>query len=156
MRVAEAVMTETRRIAIDGTTKQMGVNFEVNFMFGRTTRASCPGAAHRLPNPENGCDDVEKVFVNNLGLTRSQAAALMGVHTIGKASLQNSGYSGWWQDEQNVARFNNNYYISIVNHEWGSSALSSGKALWIREDSKWHPEVQKEGRSIIAAFGCEQ
>merc|ERR1719337_53181 len=75
-----------------------------------------------------------------------QTAALMGVHTIGKASLENSGYSGWWQDEQNVARFNNNYYISIVNHGWGPAQLSSGKSQWNREDTNHdqgnlHPEM---------------
>lgn len=115
---AEAVMTETRRIAIDGTTKQMNLNFEVNFKFGRTTRASCPGAADRLPNPENGCADVDKVFVKNLGLTRSQAAALMGVHTLGRAQHENSGYEGWWSDPVNSRKFNNNYFASMLVKGW--------------------------------------
>jgi len=123
-------------------------DFHDRFMYGRSTRATCADAV-ALPNPANGCAANEVTFLGSdaFGMTWRQTAALMGVHTIGKATLQNSGYSGWWQDEQNVARFNNNYYISIVNHGWGPSVKASGKSQWDRIDTfhddagRQHPEM---------------
>jgi hypothetical protein len=121
--------------------------FHNSFLYGRTTSATCVDAV-ALPNPFDGCVANEVTFLapDAFGMTWRQTAALMGVHTIGKATLQNSGYNGWWQDEQNVARFNNNYYISIVNHGWGPAVESSGKSQWNREDSNsdsghLHPEM---------------
>eukprot|EP00438_Fugacium_kawagutii_P033424 Skav208971 [mRNA] locus=scaffold1694:38869:41238:- [translate_table: standard] len=31
-------------------------------------------------------------------ITVALAAALMGVHTLGKCRIENSGYDGWWSD----------------------------------------------------------
>jgi len=122
-------------------------DFANNFMYGRLTSASCANAV-ALPNPLHGCRANEVTFLapDAFNLTWRQTTALMGVHTIGKASRENSGYSGWWQDEDNVARFNNNYYISIVNHGWGPGTSLGGKAQWIREDFNHdngaaHPEM---------------
>jgi hypothetical protein len=118
------------------------------FLYGRTTSATCANAA-ALPNPFHGCSANEATFLASVafGMTRRQTAALMGVHTIGKATLQNSRYNGWWQDEHNVARFNNNYYISIASHGWGPAVQTSGKSQWTREDtngdqSNLHPEMK--------------
>jgi len=140
----EAVMgfTETSHAV------NLKLDFQNNFRYGRTTSATCVDAV-ALPNPADGCRANEVTFLASdaFGMTWRQTAALMGVHTIGKASIQNSGYSGWWQDEQNVARFNNNYYISIVNHGWGPETVqSSGKSQWNREDfnsdsGHLHPEM---------------
>jgi len=139
----EAVMgfTET------STLVNLRQNFKSAFLYGRTTRNTCENAV-ALPNPFHGCAANEVTFLGSdaFAMTWRQTAALMGVHTIGKASLENSGYSGWWQDEHNVARFNNNYYISIVNHGWGPSVLSSGKSQWGRIDTfhdngRQHPEM---------------
>jgi hypothetical protein len=122
-------------------------DFHNGFLYGRTTSATCANAV-ALPNPFHGCSANEVTFLASdaFGMTWRQTAALMGVHTIGKASLQNSGYNGWWQDEHNVARFNNNYYISIVNHGWGPAVQTSGKSQWTREDTNGdqgnlHPEM---------------
>jgi catalase (peroxidase I) len=117
------------------------------FLYGRTTSATCANAV-ALPNPFHGCSANEVTFLASdaFGMTWRQTAAIMGVHTIGKTTLQNSGYNGWWQYEYNVARFNNNYYISIANHGWGPAVQTSGKSRWAREDtngdqSNLHPEM---------------
>ena len=54
-----------------------------------------------MPNPEKGCDDVNSVFHEHLyryegSNNKVLAAAIMGVHTIGSAKLENSGYRGSW------------------------------------------------------------
>ena len=73
-----------------------------------------------MPNPENGCDDLRKVFVENVynGLWGSKIAwymttALSGAHTIGSAKPENSGYDGTWGDAKNQGIFNNDYYRNI-------------------------------------------
>jgi len=130
-------------------------DFKDSFMYGRSTKITCADAV-ALPNPANGCAANEVTFLASdaFNLTWRQTAALMGVHTIGKASLQNSGYSGWWQDEQNVARFNNNYYISIVNHGWGPSVQTSGKAQWGRVDTFHDDPGQKHPEMMLNTDMC--
>jgi hypothetical protein len=140
----EAVMGFTEVSA----TVDLKEDFKASFRYGRTTSATCANNV-ALPNPANGCADNEQTFLasNALHLSWRETAALMGVHTIGKASPENSGFSGWWQDEQNVARFNNNYYISIVNHGWGPEDSVGGKKQWGRIDfrhddpNSLHPEM---------------
>ena len=53
--------------------------------YGRTTSTSCSSSNGVLPEPEKSCSDVQRVFVTNMVMTLSEAAALMGVHSLGKA-----------------------------------------------------------------------
>ena len=61
-----------------------------------------------MPNPEKGCDDLNRVFVRNVfagkwgGKTAWwMTAAISGAHTIGSAKPKNSGYDGMWGDPEN-------------------------------------------------------
>lgn len=61
----------------------------------------------------------------------------MGVHTIGSAKLENSGYEGHWSDEENQGIFNNNYYRSIIMKGWGPQynvGDREDRAQWKRID----------------------
>jgi len=91
---AEGVMLHTRENALNENPAAKHVDFKSRFQFGRQTSTECPNSAIRLPDPEHGCEAVEKTFVQQMGLTWREAAALMGVHTLGRARSQNSGYSG--------------------------------------------------------------
>eukprot|EP00448_Togula_jolla_P030433 CAMPEP_0170623860 /NCGR_PEP_ID=MMETSP0224-20130122/29926_1 /TAXON_ID=285029 /ORGANISM="Togula jolla, Strain CCCM 725" /LENGTH=73 /DNA_ID=CAMNT_0010950347 /DNA_START=9 /DNA_END=226 /DNA_ORIENTATION=- len=63
--------------------RSWGTRFKDQFRYGRTTADSgCTFSEGRLPNPQESCDDVDRVFVKNMGLTWPEAAALMGVHTL--------------------------------------------------------------------------
>jgi hypothetical protein len=133
---AEAVMMQTRTWATNGQAQEL--DFKSNFKYGRTTAASCPGADGRLPNPENGCNDVAKVFEGQLQLSRRGAVALMGVHSLGRAHPQNSGYEGWWSDPINSRKFNNNYYASMLAKGWRANRSICGnvnKNMWSRSDA---------------------
>merc|ERR1719440_731488 len=81
--------------------------------------------------------DTQTVFVTHLELTWRESAALMGVHSLGRAHLSNSGYHGWWSDPLNSRRFNNNYYVSILSKAWGPRAVNSEgtKNQWDQIDS---------------------
>merc|ERR1712079_999859 len=60
--------------------------------------------------------------------------ALMGVHTLGRAKVENSGYDGFWSDPENSRLFNNNYFVSLLAKGWMPERLSPGKHQWTRVD----------------------
>jgi len=133
---AEAVMDFTRNLYRNDFPAAARMNFRGRFRFGRTTATECEASYERLPHPEV-CDDVTRVFVNSLGLTWTQAAALMGVHTLGRASTSNSGYDGWWSDPENSRRFNNNYFITMLANGWMPERAVGGnpaKNQWERSN----------------------
>jgi len=136
---AEVVMANARTRAIaESTHSNAPMDFRSRFMFGRATSTSCGDAASLLPNPEDGCDANEQVFIDNLGFTWRQTAAIMGVHTLGRAQTKFSGYEGWWSDALNSRRFNNNYYISLVTKGWIPERNLNGAAdknQWKRDDA---------------------
>eukprot|EP00933_Yihiella_yeosuensis_P008163 TRINITY_DN1134_c0_g1_i2.p1 TRINITY_DN1134_c0_g1~~TRINITY_DN1134_c0_g1_i2.p1 ORF type:complete len:622 (+),score=119.92 TRINITY_DN1134_c0_g1_i2:81-1946(+) len=134
---AEAVMASTRARHVAATPGAANIDFRSGFRFGRTTAATCDFAEGRLPNPENGCGAVEETFVNGMGLDWTESAALMGVHTLGRAHIGNSGYHGWWSDPEHSRRFNNNYYVALVAKGWIPELAISGnvaKNQWERSD----------------------
>mmetsp|Transcript_46258 Transcript_46258/g.100570 ORF Transcript_46258/g.100570 Transcript_46258/m.100570 type:complete len:495 (-) Transcript_46258:140-1624(-) len=144
---AEAAMTYTRGIYLKEFPDRGDIDFKGNFKYGRTTATECDFAAHVLPNPENGCSDVERVFVNNIGLKWSHAAALMGVHSLGRASTSNSGYDGWWSDAENSRRFNNNYFTSMLLKGWMPERAvggNSAKNQWLVSDNSHTGVMGKE------------
>jgi len=113
---AEAVMTH---LATPGLRTSWGRRFKRQFRYGRTTAdEGCSFVEGRLPNPAESCNDVDRVFVQNMGLTWKEAAALMGVHTLGRAKIENSGYEGWWSDAEASRTFNNNYFVALFNKGW--------------------------------------
>jgi len=110
-----------------------GSAFENQFRFGRETMSTCnPGL---LPNPEHACDAVEDNFIKNLGLDWTTAAALMGVHTLGRALPQNSGFDGFWVSGPHAKTFDNKYYQTMVGTGWVPQTTSAGKSQWVRSDT---------------------
>jgi catalase (peroxidase I) len=64
-------------------------------------------------------------------------AAISGAHAVGKASLNNSGYEGYWGSKYESGKFNNHYYKAILNGGWGPLREVAGnkdKNMWIRTD----------------------
>ena len=48
-------------------------------------------------------------FANEFGFDNNETVALLGAHTLGRASSENSGFSGTWIVGQ-ANFFNNEYY----------------------------------------------
>ena len=69
--------------AVIRQTSSGGLNLKDSFVWGRVDQSSCPDSAPRLP-AATGCSEVEDVFLNRLGLTLTDAVALIGAHTLGK------------------------------------------------------------------------
>lgn len=53
-------------------------------------------------------------------------AAISGAHTLGSASIENSGYNGFWSDINNSGIFNNDYYKAILFKGWGQELAVDG------------------------------
>jgi len=128
---AEALMENT---APDFQSQRMwGRSFAGNFRFGRTTALEC--SPEELPNPIHSCDAVEDVFMNRMGLSATGATALMGVHTLGRALPENSGYNGFWVSQQHARLFSPQYYGNMIAVGWRTAeATPGGKMQWIRAD----------------------
>ena len=87
--------------------------FRDNFKSGRKTAKECD-YTHRMPNPEHGCmgrgegkDGLKQIFVDHIFKTAKHpwtyTTAINGAHTVGKASLENSGYEGFWGTKKQSA-----------------------------------------------------
>jgi len=147
---AEAVMTFTRENALADGLHSGTFPFRENFRYGRTTVEDCSFVHGRLPNPENGCPANEDVFVQHMGLNWGQTAALMAVHSLGRAKVENSGYDGFWSDAENSRKFNNNYFISILAKGWipeQQVAGNSAKNQWKRGDMGG--DAQRLGKEMM-------
>jgi hypothetical protein len=153
---AEAIMSELRPAGGRGD-----LDFKSRFRYGRKTETeNCKFEFEHLilPNPEKSCEDVDRVFIKNMGLTKGEATALSGVHTLGRARLENSGYEGFWSDPHNSRIFNNNYFVSLVAKGWGPKKAVGGnpnKNMWIRSDvnaSKNTFEMMLDSDMCLAYF----
>ena len=64
----------------------------------------------------------------NLQLTIPQTVALMGGHTVGRASRSESGYQGVWKGRADT--FSTGYYVSLLSLPWHNDVSSfNGKAV---------------------------
>jgi len=132
----EAVMHLAREHVLNEDARAAPIDFKAGFSYGRTTAETCVWAIGRLPDAEDSCTATEESFIQNMGLTWRESAALMGVHSMGRADPQHSGYDGHWSDAKNQRKFNNNFYHSVMNKGW-KPEMSNGnpnKNQWMRSD----------------------
>lgn len=131
----EAVMMETRKHVLAQKPGSRPLNFQSTFKFGRATNIEdC--RLGLLPNPVKSCNEVKVSFIDRLRLNVSESAALMGVHTLGRARTENSGFDGWWSDPVNSRMFNNDYYVSMITKGWTPEHNVGPKkrSQWSRSD----------------------
>lgn len=86
-----------------------------------------------MPNPENGCDGLKSIFVDHIyaaqtGDEWALTAAISGAHTLGSATIANSGYDGFWADSTQSGIFNNDYYKGILFKGWGVERSVNGNS----------------------------
>ena len=125
---SEAVMARTSFAWPQGDDKWVegGGPYAVmdNFKFGRTSAETCDQSAQSLmPNPELGCPGLKDIFVDHIykaqgAMAWNLTAAISGAHTLGSASIENSGYNGFWDGPLEAGKFNNGYYKSLLFKGW--------------------------------------
>lgn len=85
-----------------------------------------------MPNPENGCDGLEDIFVDHIykgtGREWEFTAAISGAHTLGSATIENSGYNGFWSSSDQAGKFNNDYYHAILAKGWTPERSVNGNS----------------------------
>jgi hypothetical protein len=100
----------------------------IGFQFGRIDTQQCAVSEARLPSAQGGLNELNRVFVTNMGLTMSDAVTLLGAHSIGHVHAANSGYSSnninnnninlinAWDNSPTV--FDSTYYNSVIAVPW--------------------------------------
>lgn len=115
--------------------------FKSGFVFGRPTQSSCEDNVGLMPDAEEGCYDLKRVFIDHIYLDKDKqmswkhTAALSGAHTLGGTHIENSGYNGTWTSDPWV--FNNAYYMRILDQGWMPELNVGGnpkKNMWIVAD----------------------
>jgi hypothetical protein len=85
-----------------------------------------------MPNPEESCDGLSTIFKDNIYKTHAapwkMIAAINGAHTLGSATIANSGYSGFWSSSKRQGQFTNDYYNSLLLSGWGPETGIGGNS----------------------------
>ena len=55
-------------------------------------------------------------------------AAISGAHTLGQATIANSGFDGFWSSSAEQSKFNNDYFKSILAKGWSQELSVNGVA----------------------------
>jgi hypothetical protein len=118
--------------------RQTSVNNELDlrdtFEWGRVDADSCSGSALRLPSPA-GCSQTEEVFINRMGLSWTDATALMGAHTLGRGDIDFSGHKGTWSPNNIEAQvFDKTYYEEVFLNSWRPRNFGGEKQDWTTGD----------------------
>jgi len=92
--------------------------FAMPFRYGRIDNDNCPSSSSRLP-ADSGCTAVEGVFIDRMGLTWTDATALLGGHTLGRGDAEFSGHPGTWVDtDAQSTVFDKRYYRELLDRGW--------------------------------------
>jgi len=113
------------------------------FQYGRKDNLNCNAGAGRLPSPQLGISMLNTVFVNQMGLTLTDAVTLLGAHTVGHVHTANSGFGktgnstdnllNAWDTTPNV--FDNEYYASILTPWVSATPNGATKNLWVHANT---------------------
>ena len=96
------------------------------FRYGRVDDASCDGVdAPFLPSVHASYADTAAIFCARVGMTPRQLVAVMGAHTLGRATAATNadGYDGSWSGFS--SSFSVQYYRQLIGVFWsGKDALT--------------------------------
>lgn len=133
--------------------------FKSKFVFGRPTQSECEDHVGLMPDPEEGCYDLKRVFIDHVYLGRNKqiswarTAALSGVHTLGGTHSENSGYQGTWTSDPWV--FNNAYYMRILDQGWmpeRNVGNNPKKNMWVVSDET--QTAAEQGQMMLNSDLC--
>ena len=100
------------------------------FEWGRVDANSCTGQGSRIPSPR-GCSQTEDAFLTRMGLTWTDATALMGAHTLGRGDTDFSGHHGTWVPSNAEAMlFDKTYYEEVFLNSWHPQKIGTPTEDW--------------------------
>ena len=99
---------------------------DMTILYGRKDCATSPNSNmdFGFPDAHRGLEHVMEVFRDGMGMTERQVVALIGAHTMGMTTPQNSGFQGPWAFPTN--RFDNAFFHVLVANDsaWHQSQLN--------------------------------
>jgi len=116
-------------------------DIDLTFQTGRVDCATAPytDADVQLPGPHLTYAELTSFYYSRFGMTAEEAVAIMGAHTLGAASQDNSGFRGAWI-AGGAADFNNEYYTALLNNAWTQRDVSA-----TRDNSAWQWNARDVG-----------
>ena len=89
-----------------------------SFQYGRVDCDSAPytNQTHEFPETLMTHDEMFDYFSQVFGLTTDQIVALIGAHTVGTTSEENSGHNGPWLPAPDTRTFDNKFYSMMINN----------------------------------------
>ena len=103
---------------------------ELPFRWGRVDSDNCPQSSERLPEP-TGCTAIEETFLDRMGVSWTDAVALMGAHTLGSGHEEFSGHEGTWVDSVRESLvFDKRFYEEVVRRNWVPRQTDSAGVNW--------------------------
>ena len=112
------------------TSVNNGLDLRDTFEWGRVDANSCGGQGDRIPSPR-GCSQTEDVFLTRMGLTWTDATALMGAHTLGRGDTGFSGHHGTWVPSNIEAMsFDKTYYEEVFLNSWHPQNIGTPREDW--------------------------
>jgi len=88
--------------------------------FDYTTQDSAANELEALPDSH---DSPYEYMTERFGFTDSMTTAIMGVHVVGRMSLENSGHSGLWVNTP--CELDGEFYRDMINVPWDQEASVS-------------------------------
>ena len=97
-------------------------DLEFRFRWGRTDCADPNNTDEELPdNLSSGTTEIYDFFDEKFGFDQYETVVLLGAHTLGGASVSNSGFQGTWTD--NPLNLDNEYYSELAR-PWRQISVS--------------------------------
>ena len=111
-------------VALEKATEKVADKFlgRSQLTFGRKDCSTVPeeDSENRFPSALGNIDDTLSYFAREFGFSAQETVALLGVHTLGRARTENSGFEGRWVRNTTAKGVNpasvldNQYYIEII------------------------------------------
>jgi len=95
-----------------------------NFEIGRTD-CSDPDLFEEFPDAHRA---PFQFFEENFGFNADETTILFGAHTLGRAQLGNSGFNGFWTNNQ--LELGNEFFERIEDDPWDQEAVGNGNFQW--------------------------
>jgi len=95
--------------------------------FGRTDATSSAESVEsqvgRLPDGDKGADHLRDIFYAK-GFNDADIVVLSGAHTVGRCSLERSGFDGFWTEQPYV--FDNAYFTEMLAKKYAAEVTAKG------------------------------
>ncbi|XP_067950529.1 uncharacterized protein [Watersipora subatra] len=105
----------------------------IPFRTGRTTCADPEEYEQNHQFPRGEDPESLSFLMTEFGLSKKQAVALMGAHSLGRCREDNSGFEGPWDETPQT--LDNGYYRSLVNTKFDLEEASNGFTQWSKDET---------------------